>query len=297
MLSQSSNLDSRGRRLLSASAALACAMLSLPATARDWPDTAGWTISESDDFCLMSMDYEGPGDSTLVIGLYGDGRIIIANVNYSWSAEKGRPYPEISFHLNGRSYSGTALGVDILGKKGFAMNFGSEMLTDIAAASAVHVYKGDTLVDRLTLAGSAAALAVTKRCLASVRAKLAAAEREKRRWSDLPKDPFASEVAASRTVSERASAQGSKTSWITNDDYPASALRAGEQGTVVMDLVIDATGRVAKCNVTTSSGSAALDAGSCALLQRRARYKPATDSSGALVADVDQVTFHWLLPR
>lgn len=272
-------------------------MLPLPATARDWPETAGWEISESDDFCLMSMEYEGPGDSTLAIGLYSDGRIIVANVNYSWSAEKGRPYPDVSFLLNGKSYSGTAVGVDILGKKGFAMKFGSEILADIAAAPAVHVYKGDALVDRLKLTGSAAALVVTRRCLASVRAKLAAAEREKQRWSDLPRDPFASEAGASRPVSIRATARGSKTSWITNDDYPASALRAGEQGAVIMELVIDTTGRVAKCTVTTSSGSASLDAASCALVQRRARYKPATDSSGALVADVDQVTFHWLLPR
>jgi len=145
------------------------AALASPACeARDWPETAGWEISEGDDFCLMHMEYEGPGDSSLAIGLYADGRIIIANVNYSWSAEKGRRYPEVSFELNGQRYTGTATGVDIVGKKGFAMKFGEEILADIAAASAVHVYKDDTLVDRLRLDGSAAALGVTKRCLASV---------------------------------------------------------------------------------------------------------------------------------
>lgn len=269
------------------------ALASPTCEARDWPETAGWEISEGDDFCLMHMEYEGPGDSSLAIGLYADGRIIIANVNYSWSAENGRRYPEVSFELNGQRYTGTATGVDIVGKKGFAMKFGEEILADVAAARAVHVYKDDTLVDRLRLDGSAAALGVTKRCLASVRAKQAAAERERRRWSDLPKDPF----AADKPEPRQAVARGSKSSWITNDDYPPAALRAHEQGTVAMELTIDPTGRVEKCTVSSSSGSAILDAASCSLVQRRGRYTPATNSSGAPTQSMDKVTFRWSLPN
>jgi protein TonB len=239
------------------------------------------------------MEYEGPGDSSLAIGLYADGRIIVANVNYGWSAEKGRTYPEVSFELNGQSYTGTATGVEIVGKKGFAMKFGQEILADIAAARAVHVYKGDTLVDRLKLDGSAAALGVTKRCLASVRGKIAAAERERQRWAGIPKDPF----AADKAVPRQAVARGSKTSWITNDDYPPAALRAGEEGTVVMDLVIDRLGRVEKCEVSGSSGSATLDAASCALVQRRARYTPATNDGGEPTSSTEKITFRWSIPR
>lgn len=281
--------------MLSWGVCLAAALIVCPSTAsaRDWPETAGWEISEGDDFCLMHMEYEGPGDSSLAIGLYADGRIIIANVNYSWSAEKGRAYPEVSFELNDQSYTGTATGIEIVGKKGFAMKFGQEILADIAAARAVHVYKGETLVDRLKLDGSAAALGVTKRCLGSVRAKIAATERERQRWADIPKDPFASDKAAPR----QAIARGSKTSWITNDDYPPAALRAREQGTVVMDLRIDRLGRVENCEVSGSSGSALLDKASCSLVQRRARYTPATDENGDPTSSTDRITFRWSIPQ
>ena len=263
------------------------------ADARNWPETAGWEITEGTDFCLMHMEYEGPGDSSLAIGLYADGRIIIANVNYSWSAEKGRSYPDISFELNGNSYTGTAKGVEIVGKKGFAMLFGQDILSDIAAARAVHVYKGDTLVDRLKLDGSAAGLAMTKRCLASVRRKQAAAERERQRWADIPKDPF----AADRPEPRQAVPRGSKASWITNDDYPPAALHAGEHGSVVMELVIDRAGRVEKCTIIRSSGSASLDSASCALIQRRARYTPATNEGGEPTTGTDKITFHWSIQR
>lgn len=273
-------------------------LIAAPALARDWPKTAGWDIVEGDDFCLMHMEYEGPGDSALAIALYNDGRIVISDVNYGWSAEKGQIYPEISFALNGESYTGTAVGIEILGKKGFAMKFGGEILADIAAAPAVRVYKGDTLIDRLSLDGSAAALAMTKRCLAAVRTSVAAAERERKRWSDLPSDPFAAEKGGSGTLvsGPRATPRGNKASWITSDDYPAAAVRAREQGTVAMAVGIDTAGRVTTCEVTSSTGSTVLDAASCSLVQRRGRYAPAADVNGKLIPSSDAIRFHWVLP-
>jgi TonB family protein len=68
--------------------------------------------------------------------------------------------------------------------------------------------------------------------------------------------------------------------WVSPDDYPQEALRRGEQGIVTTLLRIDATGRVRACAVTETSGSAALDAVSCEILKRRARFRPATDAAG-----------------
>jgi TonB family protein len=66
-------------------------------------------------------------------------------------------------------------------------------------------------------------------------------------------------------------------------DYPAEALRKHEQGTVSFRLQLDANGRITACTVTGSSGSASLDAATCAIAQRRARFVPARDAAGNAV--------------
>jgi TonB family protein len=83
----------------------------------------------------------------------------------------------------------------------------------------------------------------------------------------------------------------------TSGDYPAEALRAGEQGTVAFQLEVGADGRVAACTVTSSSGSASLDTTTCRLLRERARFTPARDSSGKAVSDTVSSRATWQLPE
>jgi protein TonB len=61
--------------------------------------------------------------------------------------------------------------------------------------------------------------------------------------------------------------------------YPEAALRAGREGRTVMRLTINTQGRVAGCEIVQSSGSADLDAASCATV-RAWVYFPATDAQG-----------------
>jgi len=79
-------------------------------------------------------------------------------------------------------------------------------------------------------------------------------------------------------------------------DYPAAARAAGEEGAVTFRLEVGADGRVTGCTVTRSSGSAALDAGTCAIIRERARYRPATDGEGRAVAGTDMGRINWRLP-
>ena len=85
-------------------------------------------------------------------------------------------------------------------------------------------------------------------------------------------------------------------SLFSTDDYPAAARRADEQGTVAIDAAVDPIGRVIGCNVTTSSGSPSLDATTCSIIQRRARFTPAQDGAGRAVADRVQARIRWVLP-
>lgn len=82
---------------------------------------------------------------------------------------------------------------------------------------------------------------------------------------------------------------------ITNDDYPLSEARQRHEGTVGVLLSIDASGRVAKCDVTNSSGYAGLDNATCVLMMRRGRFNPARDPSGAPVASALPIHFTWRL--
>lgn len=81
-------------------------------------------------------------------------------------------------------------------------------------------------------------------------------------------------------ISKAAAAKGNPASWVTNDDYPPSALRAGEQGSVGISFNVNAQGRIEACSVSSSSGSSALDQATCRLVERRGRYSPALDAAG-----------------
>lgn len=83
----------------------------------------------------------------------------------------------------------------------------------------------------------------------------------------------------------------------TRDDYPAEALRRREQGTVWFRVDVGANGRVAACTITRSSGSADLDAATCRIVQRRARFAPARDAAGNALPDSISTHMKWRLPR
>lgn len=86
-------------------------------------------------------------------------------------------------------------------------------------------------------------------------------------------------------------------SWVTNDDYPAAAIRAEQSGTVGFQLTVTETGVVTACDVIASSGSAILDATSCSLMRRRAKFLPALDAEGHGVPAIWRNRFRWELPE
>lgn len=85
-------------------------------------------------------------------------------------------------------------------------------------------------------------------------------------------------------------------SWVTNDDYPAAAIRENMQGTVRFSLDVDEYGRPTGCSVVKSSGWPILDDTTCALLRRRARFLPATDENGVAIAGNYTNRFRWEMP-
>src|SRR5436305_8089442 len=68
--------------------------------------------------------------------------------------------------------------------------------------------------------------------------------------------------------------------YVCASDYPVEALRHHEEGTVGFHLDISVEGLVTACQVTESSGSAALDQRTCKLMSTRIRFTPTRDAQG-----------------
>lgn len=77
---------------------------------------------------------------------------------------------------------------------------------------------------------------------------------------------------------------GGKAVWrsgrIKDSDYPGRASRAKVGGVVEVRFTIQPSGRVTGCSTSRSSGDPDLDATTCRLIERRFRFKPATNASG-----------------
>ena len=95
----------------------------------------------------------------------------------------------------------------------------------------------------------------------------------------------------------KASPRGDPTRWIGTSDYPTRDLREGNEGTVRFSLEIDARGNVSSCRIERSSGHPGLDAATCKLVSRRARFKPGKDGSGAAVPGSYSQTVRWVIPQ
>jgi protein TonB len=96
---------------------------------------------------------------------------------------------------------------------------------------------------------------------------------------------------------EPARARANLASYVSDADYPPSAIRAEEQGTTGFRLEIGPNGRVTECTVTSSSGSSALDQATCRLMRSRAKFTPARDSSGNPTGDTTSARITWKLPE
>lgn len=95
---------------------------------------------------------------------------------------------------------------------------------------------------------------------------------------------------------DSARAKGSLVGLFSSEDYPNSALSANQQGTTAVRLTIGADGRVAGCDITSSSGSSSLDSATCNILRRRARFSPAMDSDGHPTTDTYSQRITWRVP-
>jgi TonB family protein len=83
---------------------------------------------------------------------------------------------------------------------------------------------------------------------------------------------------------------------ISDNDYPAAALRAGAEGVVTAHFTVTASGRVFSCVIAESSGNSDLDTRSCLIVIDRFFFLPAIGTNRRPVAQLRVQRFVWRLP-
>lgn len=178
--------------------ALVCAAgfsASDPVSARDYAsrNVGDWTVVASKDGkgCFLTRDYEGNGETTLLLGLDIDGSNRLSVLNANWSI-KARDRLKLNFRLSNSSYPAHfAVGIIAEGKQGFVTSFGAKFPSYFAKSLTLNISRGDVPVERLSLDGADAAVATLGKCVDDQRTKPAAAAGGKARSDDIPMDPFA----------------------------------------------------------------------------------------------------------
>jgi len=84
---------------------------------------------------------------------------------------------------------------------------------------------------------------------------------------------------------------------IKDSDYPAAAGDAGVGGTVSVRYRVGIDGRASACSITRSSGSDALDAATCRIIEQRFRYAPSRDAGGNPVSSIIEENHSWIIER
>ena len=94
----------------------------------------------------------------------------------------------------------------------------------------------------------------------------------------------------------RATPRNNPGRWVTDNDYRSRWIREERFGTASFNLEITANGRVSECMITKSTGHSVLDKATCDLIAKRARFEPATDTSGAAISSNYSSSIRWVLP-
>jgi TonB family protein len=89
--------------------------------------------------------------------------------------------------------------------------------------------------------------------------------------------------------------RGNRSSWVTSEDYPASALRAEEEGTVAVAITVGVDGRAIDVEITQSALSDKINQATIQLIMRRARFLPALNKCKPVQGEF-VTKINWMIP-
>ena len=83
--------------------------------------------------------------------------------------------------------------------------------------------------------------------------------------------------------------------WLRSADYPNEALASGKSAVIRFRLTVNAVGKATGCAIQSGTRNAEFEKVTCALLIKRANFKPASDQAGSPVASYYTSTVTWIL--
>ena len=243
-----------------------------------------WHLDYGNDVCRITRDFGTPAKPIVIdfeappmghgLNVYFfDGRVAVGD-GKSLIRVQLVPDPAV---LQLDSYTAT-VGDQGVSKMSFTLD--DENLQKLAAASAISIERRDIRPVVLNLPGLRAAMSALEKCRVDLVSSWGMPLAEQSRLKAPPKvDP---KVA--------------KHGLFSTDDYPTSALRANVQGATTARIDVEADGRPSQCTVVRSSGHADLDATTCNVIMKRARYVAASAQDGRPMKSIDVVKIQWILP-
>ena len=85
-------------------------------------------------------------------------------------------------------------------------------------------------------------------------------------------------------------------SLFSSDDYPYDAMRKDQSGFAHVVVMVDETGKIADCTMIATSGIAVLDAQTCIILRKRAKFHPASGADGKPTKGIFHQRVNWEMP-
>jgi TonB family protein len=251
-----------------------------------------WGFFDTRNYCYVSQR-PLPGKADFAFDLNVPGRVELLVQGLDWTVEDREPIL-LDFQAGAiRRERVRATGYrPTYARKGFRAMLDSAFLAEVARTGLLAVYRDGRQVALLDPEGMQAALGRGRACQARLEA----------RYGPMPfvyappappPPPPPPPAPPRKGPAEAAMRDG----FMDNADYPASSLRANEQGEVRFEAEIGTDGSVTRCTVTRSSGSNELDYQTCRLFRQRFSFWPALDSAGKPIVSTIQRRIIWRIPE
>jgi TonB family protein len=246
--------------------------------------TAKWQVDFGESHCVASREYGTAGRPlTLMLKAPASGDVIQLALAVAGGGLKSAEQLKSKVACG----KGAAQPTKVLtyvsetqNRRLFVMNLARVQVTEASGVDRLTVTAGHGQHHSLALSSLQPVLAAMDECLSDLRSY----------WN------YEERPAGSPPRPGDAKPVRSLSSLFNSNDYPEDALRHDGSGRVSVILLVDADGRVADCTLTQTSGVAVLDGQTCAVLNARARYRPAIGPDGKPRRSVAEAQVLWLLP-
>lgn len=255
--------------VLSALAVCLLAGPTAPARAEQLAPTSRWTVEYADNLCALTRRF-GEADRAMILGfkpapMSDDFRVVVIESRKSAPlthgvaevrAGSGSPAikaPFMSWSIK-KADPMRMTAIDL--KRSDLASLGNSGDLSIRAAKMV-----DTT---FAVSNFSAALRALDACVVDLLKTWGMDAAQQEAVASYPKSNFAS--------------------YFSDGDYPADAIRLGQQGTVGFRVFVSTDGKPMDCAIYESSGSAPLDNQTCHIMRTRAKFEPARDKTGKALA-------------